>query len=307
MKIVLGVISVFLFVSLMTLPGTGLSSLIGESNFSLTVTVIDPNAPPPPPPPPGGGGGGGGGGGAVDNTLPTEVIFKGIAYPGRIVVLMSDGQVIAKVPAGPDALFEIHKAGIGTGAFNFSVWSEDINGIRSTTKSFSQWITAGVTTVISGIFLPPTISADKSEVRLGDEITFIGQTAPSAVVNMFVHSESELIKATSTDKNGVWIYRLDTIELEKGSHTSKARANKNSLISTFSDLVNFVVGDRNVTAGKRKKLIGDLNDDGFVNLIDFSIEAFWYKKTGFPPDFDLNGDNKIDLIDFSIMAYYWTG
>jgi len=51
----------------------------------------------------------------------------------------------------------------------------------------------------------------------------------------------------------------------------------------------------------------DLNNDGKTNLIDFSVEAFWYKKKNPPAKVDLNGDGVVNLIDFSIMAYYWTG
>jgi len=56
----------------------------------------------------------------------------------------------------------------------------------------------------------------------------------------------------------------------------------------------------------------DLNGDNKVNLVDFSIAAFWYKRT-LSADFvtieksKLNGDGKVTLVDFSIMAYYWTG
>lgn len=55
-------------------------------------------------------------------------------------------------------------------------------------------------------------------------------------------------------------------------------------------------------------LIGDINCDGKVNLIDFSIMAYWYKLRSAPPaNVDLNGDGKIRLVDFSILAYHWTG
>ena len=47
--------------------------------------------------------------------------------------------------------------------------------------------------------------------------------------------------------------------------------------------------------------------DKKVNLIDFSIVAFWYKKNGAPQQFDFNNDGKVTIVDFSIMAYYWTG
>lgn len=57
---------------------------------------------------------------------------------------------------------------------------------------------------------------------------------------------------------------------------------------------------------------GDLNKDGRVNLVDFSIAAYWYKRA-LNPAFRpieteyLNNDGRLDLVDFSIMAFYWTG
>ncbi len=56
----------------------------------------------------------------------------------------------------------------------------------------------------------------------------------------------------------------------------------------------------------------DLNNDCKVNLIDFSIAAYWYKRI-ISAEFvqkeseRLNSDGKVDLVDFSIMAFYWTG
>jgi hypothetical protein len=57
--------------------------------------------------------------------------------------------------------------------------------------------------------------------------------------------------------------------------------------------------------GFRKKC--DLNNDNRVNLLDFSIMAFWYKRLGFPPKVDLNSDANVNLTDLSILAYCWTG
>lgn len=49
----------------------------------------------------------------------------------------------------------------------------------------------------------------------------------------------------------------------------------------------------------------DMNSDGRVNLIDFSIAAFWYKKQNPPANIDISGDGVVNLVDFSIMAFYW--
>lgn len=56
---------------------------------------------------------------------------------------------------------------------------------------------------------------------------------------------------------------------------------------------------------------GDLNSDCSVDLMDFSIAAYWYKKP-LSAEFAeiererLNGDGRVGLADFSLMAYYWT-
>lgn len=57
-----------------------------------------------------------------------------------------------------------------------------------------------------------------------------------------------------------------------------------------------------------KKKRGDINNDGNVNLIDFSIMAYWWKRPVpdlILPQIDLNGDKQLTLIDFSILAYWW--
>jgi len=74
------------------------------------------------------------------------------------------------------------------------------------------------------------------------------------------------------------------------------------------------VGTRTVLAGEGGSCLpkADLNDDCRVNLVDFSIAAYWYKRP-LSDSFKvlekekLSADGKVDLVDFSIMAYYWTG
>ncbi len=255
-----------------------------------------------------GGGGGGGGGGGI--SLTTQAVFRGKAYPGSKVSLLKDGELVAEVPAGPDANFEISISGLSSGSYVFGVYSEDNRKIRSVTHTFPVLITRGITTVISGIFLPPTIAVDKSQVKRGDVITFFGTTIPDAEVKVFVHSETEIIKKVSSDSSGVWLAKLDTSDLEYGEHMAKARASTDEDISEYSDVLAFKVGNVSVlVSDDHKTPKGDINKDGRVNLVDFSIAAFWYKKrvNSESKKADINGDGVVDLKDFSIMAYYWTG
>lgn len=257
---------------------------------------------------PGGGGGGGGG-----TPVITQVIFRGKAYPGSKVTLLKDAQLAAAVPASPDANFDISLTGLSAGTYNFGIWAEDIKGNRSITHTFPISITVGVTTIISGIFIPPSISIDKAEVKRGEFLNILGYSVPQAEIAVVINSD-EIIKKTTADKGGGWLYKFDTLEVENGEHSTRARASKDKDISLFSQALSFKVGAKTVSAGENKKcpLKGDLNNDCKVNLVDFSIAAYWYKRE-LGESFKkieaekLNNDEKINLIDFSIMAYYWTG
>ena len=262
----------------------------------------------------GGGGGGGGGGGYVPpptTTLPGtgQVNFSGKAYPKSTVTLLKDAQIVATTIAGADANFQISLSNITPGSYIFSVYSEDNRGNRSSLLTFPLSVTQGVTTNVSGIFIAPTIDVDKSEVKRGDNISIFGQSVPQADIVISINSDEEFFVKTISDKNGTYLYNFDTSMIEYGSHYTKSKASVgNQLLSNWSYLVNFKVGDKTVLKTKTGRCgKADLNCDGRVNLVDFSIAAYWYKRSSPPKNVDLNGDGKIDLVDFSIMAYYWTG
>lgn len=270
------------------------------------------------PPSSGSGSSSSGGGSSVGSSviLPTgaKVIFAGRAYPNSSVTLLKDAQVVATTYAGSDAAFNVELNNLTAGSYVFGCYSVDKNGVRSTTQSFPVVVTEGVTMNIGGIFITPTLSGDKIQVKQGDNITFFGQAVPSSNVTISVHSAREIFNKVITDKNGVYLKTFDTSELEMGNHNAKSKVAFENEISDYGVNYPFVVGTENIEANQKNKCPakGDLNNDCKVNLVDFSIAAFWYKKTltvqGIALDKNkLNGDGKINLVDFSVMAYYWTG
>ncbi|HVY72774.1 MAG TPA: hypothetical protein VG984_01830 [Candidatus Paceibacterota bacterium] len=58
-----------------------------------------------------------------------------------------------------------------------------------------------------------------------------------------------------------------------------------------------------------RRKIGDFNCSGRVDIQDFSILAYWFKRPltdlAYATGVDLNHDQKATLADFSILAYYW--
>lgn len=258
----------------------------------------------------GGGSGGGGGGGLVMNSAYVDsAIFRGLAYPGSIISLLQNGVIVAEVPASPNGTFEIKVRGLSTGTYTFGIRAEDVQKRISTLQVFTVFISTGVSVTVDGIFIAPTITTDKIEVKKGDPIILLGTAAPNAKVTVSIHSGTEIVKKVTSNANGGWLYKLDTTDFELGNHDAKARAITENDLSVYSNIESFIVGVQNIlrkpAQNANKKC--DLNNDFRVNILDFSIMAFWYKRTGFPEKVDLNSDKKVDLSDVSILAYCWTG
>lgn len=284
-------------------------------NFIATSTQVSaaPTAPVSSPPATSGGGGGGGGGASVPPSIvATGATFTGLAYPKDTLTLLKDAQVAATTIAGNDANFQMTLTGLTAGNYNFSIYGEDKDGRRSSLLTFPVGVSAGATTNVSGIFIAPTIAVDKSEVKRGDNIAIFGQSVPKADIIISVNSEDEFFAKTISDNSGIYLYNFDSTLLELGVHTARSKAAiGNQLISGFSYSANFKVGTKNIVAPVVKTVAplskGNLNNDSRVNLVDFSIMAYWYRRVAPPKHIDINSDGKVNLQDFSIMAYYWTG
>lgn len=76
-------------------------------------------------------------------------------------------------------------------------------------------------------------------------------------------------------------------------------------IAPFSASSTVFGGKSDKTPSIKYSIKGDLNGDGKVDLVDFSIESYWYQESSPPAYTDINNDGKIDLTDFSVMAFYW--
>lgn len=258
-----------------------------------------------------GGGGGGGGGGAGSGTETgsgSTVNFSGRAYPRRTITLLKDAAVAGSTVAGADARFSLSVRSVAAGNYIFSVYSEDKDGTRSSMQTFPVSVNGTSDANVTGIFLAPTITTDKAQVRYGDTIAIFGQSQPNSAVTITVNSSHELYAQAKADEGGVYLYNLDSQLLEIGDHTAKSKSALVNEISAFSAATHFKVGYENV---KKERTVvarkGDGNGDGKVNLVDYSVVAYWYGRANPPTKADLNNDGRVNLVDLSILAYNWTG
>ncbi len=269
----------------------------------------------------GGGSGGGtggdtgnqGGGGleTTDDAYPSgdaKVIINGYAFPNKKVVVMVDGASAQIGTAGSDGKFAVTLDAIARGVYSFGIYAIDGNNVRSTTFTTTFTVTGGRTSTLSNINIMPSISVNPNPVDPGQTLTVSGYSIPNATVTI----ENEHDKTTASKKtftansgnDGKWTLSIPTDGFIKGTYKIRARATQAGGVSTgFSDYTFYGVGE---TASV---LNADLNRDGKVNLIDFSILLFWWGTNGGDsnPPADINRDGNTSLTDFSILLFQWTG
>ncbi len=277
----------------------GYSVVVAQVSRQVTVTATVPEKPPLEEP-------------------DTTIIFQGIAYPASTIVIEQDSVPVSIIAATAQAVFNVSLI-VDPGSYTFTIYGTDIDGIEGRVSNFTLLLSEGSTTTISGIFLGPTITTDRTSITSGETVTLSGTTAPNSEVNVTLTSSGIAAAASipkiavviaSADNNGRWLQLFNADDLEVGTHSGKAQAIEPIAlaVSEFSKTVTF-----DVTAGEEPDecagaVPGDINCDGFVNLVDFSILLFYWN-TADPsnPRADINSDGIVDITDFSIMLFYWTG
>lgn len=253
-----------------------------------------------------GGGGSSGAGGADEELGATQISIVGKAYPNVTVTILIDGDSVGTVRTNSRGEFTFSvEAEPGTASLSF--WANDNTGTRSATVNTTFDVTQGAVTNLNGILIPPTIRASNANPNPGDTITLSGQTVPSVLVEVSIDNGKKILTTTS-DATGNWSVQFDTSTVTIDTHTAKARfvtgANALKTESTYGTALSLFVG----VEGKATSN-SDLNRDGKVNLIDFSILIFWWGTPGgnSNPPADINGNARVGLEDFSILLFNWTG
>ncbi len=254
-------------------------------DVTVTATVVDESSTPPANP---------------------VVEFKGVAAPRGVVSVARNGVVIMTSPTGDSAAFDIVIADQPVGQQIYDITAVDNDGRSLTPMTFALNLSLGSTTIILGIFLGPSITIDKPEVKLGETVTVAGATLPNSTVTVTVNSVQVKNYSFLADANGRWQKDINTADIGVGSHTAKAQATMSGTgVSEFSSSVAFAVNPLGQCDAKKSS---DLNCDGRVNLTDFSILLFfWQQRNPANARADVNADSRVTIVDFSIMLFQWTG
>ncbi len=270
----------------------------------------------------GGGGGGGsgsnsssGGGGGFESTDAPfrsgdgRVIINGYSFPSADVTILVDGQIAETVRANNRGEFTATIDEIARGVYTFGVYATDDNNIKSSTFSTSFSVQGARTSSLSNVNVMPTILVRPDPVEIGSQVTVSGFAIPDATITVENQNDKTALSlksfTTTSNSSGAWSTVISTAGFTQGTYKVRARAVQSGGVSTnFSNYTYYGVGQE-----ADQQLSPDLNRDGSVNLIDFSILLFWWGGAGgdSDPPADINGDGTVSLTDFSILLFNWTG
>ncbi len=262
-----------------------------------------------------GGSGGGSGSGAgrfqkfpVDEPYPPDLTLSGWAYPSSLITVLQNDKKAGDVSAGADGSFMYTAQDLTKGLYTYVVWARDSDGIKSAPQTSTFWMEDNTQTIISNILIPPTIRLQSDYVDLGTNVGLFGQSIPGKKVEVLIYMPSQKktigTQDTSSGADGRWTMSVSTAGLEKGTYEFKARTLHDKYgWSLYGDTVRCGVGENATEESPCAR--SDLNNDGKVNLVDFSILMYYWGTTNATSD--INKDGKVNLVDFSIMMYCWTG
>ncbi len=240
--------------------------------------------------------------GVIPSSNQTQVVLRGKGYPNSDIHILLDGKPNTVVRADSNADFLFNTKDVTPGTATFSFWAKDSTGVTSVTTSVVFDIVQSAVTSVANIFLPPTLSLSSQQIAPGGLLTLFGQSVPKAKVITNLEKDTSSTLASDVDPSGNWALQLDTSSIAVGFHSAKV----SFLLSTtsksgFGKSLNFFVGSKLPAGGPSP----DLNGDGKVNLVDFSIFLLSWNTHDIRSDF--NEDGIVNLADFSIMLFAWTG
>jgi hypothetical protein len=197
-----------------------------------------------------------------------------------------DGKQVGTVrsDSNADFLFSTNQVAPGTETFGFV--GTDKNGATSITSSVVFEVVQGAITTVANVFLPPSIAVSATRIPPGEPLTISGYTVPFATTTVLIQPGETKPIIAAADKSGAWAIQVDTASLKNGFHTAKAAFQLSPIIkSGYGKALNFYVG----TDLPKNAPSPDLNHDGKVNLVDFSIFLLSWNTDTWDTDFNQDG------------------
>jgi hypothetical protein len=270
--------------------------------YSNEATATPNGVTPPPPPPPSGGGGGSG--------SYVNIEISGKAYPNAAVTLLRDSIVVANSNADSAGNFNFNQSGLSAGTYTFTLYATDLNNVKSASLSFERTIANAITTTVNNLIIAPTLQSNFSSVKQGEPINLTGYTAPNSQVTISLSGPQSAAYTVISNAQGSYSVFINSATLIKGEYNGTAASLVSNNPSPPSLSIKFIVGDATIVPPPPGQCgRSDLNCDGRVDLVDFSILLYYWESSDLSrnPRVDIDKSGEVGLRDLSIMLYDWTG
>jgi hypothetical protein len=141
----------------------------------------------------------------------------------------------------------------------------------------------------------------------GDDIS----TTATAAIGIAPHTNFDTVLSSTVSSAGTYYFHLNVLF---GSDSSEAIRSFTAVSAPVTPPVTPPSGGGGGGGGGTPPKvdtdnygIADLNNDGKVNSVDFSILLYYWKaKAPFKnTKVDINKDSRVDSVDFSILLYWW--
>lgn len=246
---------------------------------------------------------------SVSATLPiilANLRITGSTAPDTFIVFTEAGAVLGTDVANALGGFNHLFSGLQPTTHQITLYGIDLNNLITSPIPLQIYTAASQETLISNVLLSPTLELNANDYLLGDPIIVSGSAIPAGSITVFVDTPLRTYYTTSAD-DGSWNYTItNSNEYVYGDYRAYALVQaENGWQSLVSNSQNFSIISGSGTTGAACGDIshGDLNCDGEINLIDFSILMYYWGTSNLAAD--INTDNLVNLGDFSIMMYWW--
>ncbi len=264
--------------------------------------------------PPSGSGGSGGVGefaGGSASLFQSSITLSGRAPANSAVTILKDGKQQSSVQATASGAFAATITRLDRGTYTLVTFALDDKQRKTSRFSSTLTLNAGTNNTISNVLLSPTIAADGESVPIGENMHVAGFGVPDTIVNILLRDVPAPGKVgppkeytASTTQTGTWEYSIPAKDLKRGTYEIKVKTVTPEASSEYNAPAYVGVGQKpsaQADTGNRS----DINKDGKVNLVDFSILLTHWNESD--PNADINLDGTVNLADFSILLFNWTG
>ncbi len=230
----------------------------------------------------------------------TEVYFGGYTFPNATISYSLNGEVVSTIQADTSGYFEGSYSVVEAGEQIFSFQAESYEGDESNLVSYAYTVQTGSPVYISSIILPPIL-----DVSSGGELE--GVAIPGSEIQVYGVNLSDqslhVVNTIPVGPDGTYV-----IEFDLGDSTVYDQyyvgCEWKGTDCGFSQIIQVqMVGEDYKFVDK---IFANFTEDEEVNFVDFAFirAAFLQGKNN--PLYDLNQDGEIDLVDFSLLNYQWT-